>query len=246
MSRTPSPIPISNYDLDDFRWEDLLNSPGTVHAGNTWNANDTLSTPSPYNSSMDVGVGAPPVPPPRTSSRLSMLGGPSGTPMVSTSLPSDTQIAGPSRSRGKSPAGPSGRLRAPSGNSSSDSSGVSGGRGRRRVGRGRRRGGGGGRRGGGGGRRGGGGGGGGGGGSGGGGGGSSDEDDTDSDATPSGRRRDRRIRDLQQELRSLLNDAGQAARGRHIAGITTTNTITTTYKDGRRPTVSRNSTYSSN
>jgi len=39
----------------------------------------------------------------------------------------------------------------------------------------------------------------------------------------------------------LLNDHSQIANGRRIAGITTTNTITTTYKDGGRPRVTRNS-----
>ena len=47
--------------------------------------------------------------------------------------------------------------------------------------------------------------------------------------------------DLQQQLQVLLNDQRQTAAGRRIAGITTTNTITTTYKDGGAPTVSRSS-----
>ena len=47
--------------------------------------------------------------------------------------------------------------------------------------------------------------------------------------------------DLQQQLQVLLNDQRQTAAGRRIAGITTTNTITTTYKDGGVPTVSRSS-----
>ena len=47
---------------------------------------------------------------------------------------------------------------------------------------------------------------------------------------------------LQRQLEILLNDQRQTANGRHIAGITTTNTITTTYKDGSRPHVTRNST----
>ena len=47
---------------------------------------------------------------------------------------------------------------------------------------------------------------------------------------------------LQRQLEILLNDQRQMADGRRIAGITTTNTITTTYKDGGRPRVTRNST----
>ena len=85
-----------------------------------------------------------------------------------------------------------------------------------------------------------------GGGGGGGGGGtppSTDDDDDESDAsTP--RRRPRRMNQegLQRQLEILLNDQRQTANGRRIAGITTTNTITTTYKDGGRPRVTRNST----
>ena len=48
--------------------------------------------------------------------------------------------------------------------------------------------------------------------------------------------------ELQRQLEILLNDQRQTASGRRIAGITTTNTITTTYKDGGRPTVRRTST----
>ena len=48
--------------------------------------------------------------------------------------------------------------------------------------------------------------------------------------------------ELQRQLELLLNDQRQTATGRRIAGITTTNTITTTYKDGGRPTVRRTST----
>ena len=47
---------------------------------------------------------------------------------------------------------------------------------------------------------------------------------------------------MQQQLEEILQEQQQTADGRHIAGITTTNTITTTYKNGRRPTVTRNST----
>ena len=49
---------------------------------------------------------------------------------------------------------------------------------------------------------------------------------------------------MQRQLEQLLQDQRQTAAGRRIAGITTTttNTITTTYKNGQRPTVTRNST----
>ena len=72
---------------------------------------------------------------------------------------------------------------------------------------------------------------------------STDDDDDESDAsTP--RRRPRRMNQegLQRQLEILLNDQRQTANGRRIASITTTNTITTTYKDGGRPRVTRNST----
>ena len=52
--------------------------------------------------------------------------------------------------------------------------------------------------------------------------------------------------ELQRQLELLLNDQRQTSRGRRIAGITTTNTITTTYKDSGRPTVRRTSTRVSN
>ena len=86
-----------------------------------------------------------------------------------------------------------------------------------------------------------------GGGGGGGGGGtppSTDDDDDESDASTPRRRRPRRMNQegLQRQLEILLNDQRQTANGRRIAGITTTNTITTTYKDGGRPRVTRNST----
>ena len=92
------------------------------------------------------------------------------------------------------------------------------------------------------------------GGGGGGGGGGDDDDDDDEDTTassvagPSRRRRRRRAdrvlndAEMQQQLAQILQDQRQTAAGRRIAGITTTNTITTTYKNGRRPTVTRNST----
>ena len=72
---------------------------------------------------------------------------------------------------------------------------------------------------------------------------STDDDDDESDvSTP--RRRPRRMNQegLQRQLEILLNDQRQTANGRRIAGITTTNTITTTYKDGGRLRVTRNST----
>ena len=47
---------------------------------------------------------------------------------------------------------------------------------------------------------------------------------------------------MQRQLEQLLQDQRQTAAGRRIAGITTTKTITTTYKNGQRPTVTRNST----
>jgi hypothetical protein len=46
---------------------------------------------------------------------------------------------------------------------------------------------------------------------------------------------------MQQQLAEIMAKQQQTAAGRRIAGITTTNTITTTYKDGKRPTVARNS-----
>ena len=80
---------------------------------------------------------------------------------------------------------------------------------------------------------------------GGGGGGDSTPPSTDDESdvsTP--RRRPRRMNQegLQRQLEILFNDQRQTANGRRIAGITTTNTITTTYKDGGRPRVTRNST----
>ena len=71
-----------------------------------------------------------------------------------------------------------------------------------------------------------------------------DDDDDESDASTPRRRRPRRMNQegLQRQLEILLNDQRQTADGRRIAGITTTNTITTTYKDGGRPRVTRNST----
>ena len=89
-------------------------------------------------------------------------------------------------------------------------------------------------------------------GGGGGGGGGGDDDDDDAStpsnvAGPSSRRRrraDRLLNDaeMEQQLAQILQDQRQRAAGRRIAGITTTNTITTTYKNGQRPSVTRNST----
>ena len=59
------------------------------------------------------------------------------------------------------------------------------------------------------------------------------------DAGPSGQMNNA---EMQRQLEQLLQDQRQTAAGRRIAGITTTNTITTTYKNGQRPTVTRNST----
>ena len=61
----------------------------------------------------------------------------------------------------------------------------------------------------------------------------------DDDAGPSGVMNNA---EMQRQLEQLLQDQRQTAAGRRIAGITTTNTITTTYKNGQRPTVTRNST----
>ena len=83
-------------------------------------------------------------------------------------------------------------------------------------------------------------------GNGGGGGGSSDDgDDSDvssssSSSNPGGRHRMSQ-EELRRQLELLSNDQVQTASGRRIAGITTTNTITTTYKDGGRPRVARHS-----
>ena len=83
-----------------------------------------------------------------------------------------------------------------------------------------------------------------GGGGGGGGGTPPSTDEDESDVSTPRRRRPRRMNQegLQRQLEILLNDQRQTADGRRIAGITTTNTITTTYKDGGRPRVTRNST----
>ena len=69
---------------------------------------------------------------------------------------------------------------------------------------------------------------------------SSNDDDGSDQSTP--RRGPRRMHqhELQQQLEMLLNDQRQTAHGRRITGISTTNTFTTAYKDGRRHSVTRN------
>ena len=46
---------------------------------------------------------------------------------------------------------------------------------------------------------------------------------------------------MQQKLQEMSRQQQQTVASRRIAGITTTNTITTTYKNGQRSTVTRNS-----
>ena len=48
--------------------------------------------------------------------------------------------------------------------------------------------------------------------------------------------------EIQRQLALEAERHVQEARGRHVAGVTTTNTITTTFKDGGRPSVTRIST----
>lgn len=74
------------------------------------------------------------------------------------------------------------------------------------------------------------------GGGGGGGGGSSDGGGSDGRRSRRGRRRRGGMHD---NLDDLLEALRRRTGGRHIAGITHTDTITTTYKDGRPPTVDR-------
>ena len=103
-----------------------------------------------------VGVGSPPVPSPRPSSRASMIGGPSGVPSIASPFPSVGQISSAASgvsdtdSSRRSAGGPIRRRRVLS-RRARDSGRGAGGGGRRGRGRGGRRGGGGGRRGGGGG-----------------------------------------------------------------------------------------------
>ena len=76
-----------------------------------------------------------------------------------------------------------------------------------------------------------------------------DDDDDDDDGggnTSSGYRRNQRGKELLRELQRLQQDNIEKSRGRQIAGVTHTNTITTTYKDGGTPTVSRTSIRVSN
>ena len=83
------------------------------------------------------------------------------------------------------------------------------------------------------------------GGAGGGSGGDDGGDDDDDDGggntsnNSSGYRRNQRGKELLQELQRLQQDNIEKSQGRQIAGVTHTNTITTTYKDGGTPTVSR-------
>ena len=84
------------------------------------------------------------------------------------------------------------------------------------------------------------------------GGGSGGDDDDDDDGggntsnNSSGNRRNQRGKELLRELQRLQQDNIEKSRGRQIAGVTHTNTITTTYKDGGTPTVSRTSIRVSN
>ena len=79
-----------------------------------------------------------------------------------------------------------------------------------------------------------------------------DDDDDDDDGggntsnNSSGYRRNQRGKELLRELQRLQQDNIEKSRGRQIAGVTHTNTITTTYKDGGTPTVSRTSIRVSN
>lgn len=83
-----------------------------------------------------------------------------------------------------------------------------------------------------------------GGGGGGGGGGGSSSGDTSNNS--SGYRRNQRRQELLRELQRLQQNNIQRSRGRQIAGVTHTDTITTTYKDGGTLTVSRTSSRVSN
>ena len=80
----------------------------------------------------------------------------------------------------------------------------------------------------------------------GGGGGSSSSGGNDSSINTSSYRRSQRRQVLSRELQRLQQDNIEESRGRQIAGVTHTNTITTTYKDGGTPTVSRSSSRVSN
>ena len=86
------------------------------------------------------------------------------------------------------------------------------------------------------------------GGAGGGSGGDDDGDDGGGNTSnnSSGYRRNQRGKELLRELQRLKQDNIEKSRGRQIAGVTHTNTITTTYKDGGTPTVSKTSIRVSN
>ena len=86
------------------------------------------------------------------------------------------------------------------------------------------------------------------GGAGGGSGGDDDGDDGGGNTSKNscGYRRNQRGKELLRELQRLQQDNIEKSRGRQIAGVTHTNTITTTYKDGGTPTVSRTSIRVSN
>ena len=241
-----------SYDLTALADFEPQTAPPTVGVGG-----GRLSTPPPPTSmSPGIGVGTTNTSPSILSNVTVGVGGTQPTVGYKTPVrrrsPKGKQPAARATKGGKeprrtarqnTPSSPSdaGSLRRSS--ASGSDSGRSGGS---------RRGSGGSRRGGGGGGGGGSGGGGGGGGSGGGsGGGDDDDDDDDDDDTPLGvpgpsnRRAGRRIlndQEMEQQLAQILQDQPQMAAGRRIAGITTTNTITTTYKNGRRPTVTRRST----
>ena len=83
---------------------------------------------------------------------------------------------------------------------------------------------------------------------GGGSGGDDDDDDGGGNTSnnSSGYRRNQRQKELLRELQRLQQDNIEKSRGRQIAGVTHTNTIMTTYKDGGTPTVSRTSIRVSN
>lgn len=84
------------------------------------------------------------------------------------------------------------------------------------------------------------------GGGGGGGGGGSSSRGNDSSIYSSAYRRNQRRQELLRELQRLQQDNIEKNRGTQIAGFTHTNIITTTYKDGGPPTVSRSSSRVSN
>ena len=243
-----------SYDLTalaDFEPQTSQTAPPTVGVGG-----GRLNTPPPPTSmSPGIGVGTTNTSPSILSNITVGVGGtrptvgykrPGKGKQPLTKRPTKGGKEPRRTARQNTPSSPSdaGSLRRSSA-SGSDSGGS------RRGSGGSRRGRGGGGSGGGGGGGGGSGGGGGGGSGGGGGGGDDDDDDDDDDGTPLGvpgpsnRRARRRIlndQEMEQQLAQILQDQRQMAAGRRIAGIATTNTITTTYKNGRRPTVTRRST----